>query len=211
MMRFKDRMDAGRQLAATFNLSDATNTVILGLPRGGIPLALELAKKFDVPYDVLLAKKIGHPYSSEYAIGAIAEDGQPIFNASEKAALEEDWLKKEISQIRVEMQRRRKLYNEVLVQQELKGKDIIIVDDGIATGFTMFAAIQAAKDKQAKRIAVAVPVIPKSTYQKLIKEVDAVYFVEIADPFLGAVGAYYQSFPQLDDLTVQQMLAGENS
>lgn len=210
LMRFKDRMDAGKQLAETLTTLDTSNTVVIGLPRGGVPLALELAAKLNVPYDVILAKKIGHPESSEYEIGAIAEGGEPIFNQEEIVTIQSEWLKNELNDIQKEMVRRRTLYNKVLETQELSAKDVIIVDDGIATGFTMFAAIKAVKKLQAKSISVAVPIIPKQTYQKLTVEVDHLYCIEIANPFLGAVGAYYQSYPQLDDIAVQKMLAGKN-
>lgn len=205
-MTFIDRIDAGRQLAETFIPRDSANAIILALPRGGIPLAIELSNRFNIPIDVILAKKIGHPLNSEYAIGAIAENGEPIYNEAERERLNDNWLIPEIERIRGEMSRRRGLYNEVLAKKEVRDKDVIIVDDGIATGLTMFAAIQAVKQEKPRSIAVAVPIIPSDTYNKLKAEVDAVYKVEVPKLFLGGVGSYYHKFPQLDDMEVQGML-----
>lgn len=203
-MRFKDRIDAGEHLASLITATDSENTVILALPRGGIPLGIELSEKLSAPLDVVLAKKIGHPFHSEFAIGAIAEGGEPIL--SDTMDIDPTWLKTEVQRILDEIKRRRSLYDKVLTKQPLENKHVILVDDGIATGRTMFAAIDAVKLHDPAKISVAVPIIPKDTYARLINEVDEVIAVEVPYRFLGAVGAYYQNFPQISDQEVSEML-----
>ncbi len=203
---FRDRMDAGEQLAEAIGLLDVKNVVILSLPRGGIPLVKIIAKKQGAPLDIILAKKIGHPTNPEYAIGAIAEGGTPILGDGYVEKLHAQWVQKEIPFIRVEMARKRTLYRESLKDSTLKDKNVVIVDDGIATGLTMFAAIKAVKEAGPKSVSVAVPVIPKTIYEQLKQTVDKVYAVKAPDDFLGGVGAYYASFPQLKDEQVKEIL-----
>lgn len=206
-MKFQDRTDAGRQLAESFKVADPANTVILALPRGGIPLAIEIALKFGAVLDVINAKKIAHPYQREYAIGALAEQGEPIYNQTEKQRIDADWLTQEVEQIRMEIQSRRALYNQLLTQQSLEGRDVIIVDDGIATGLTMYAAVKAVKEAKPRSLAVAVPIIPQDTFRELERLVDQVYYLEVPERFKGAVGAYFVSFPQLTNDEIRMMLA----
>ncbi len=203
-MLFKDRMDAAEQLSENIRVSRPKETIVLALPRGGVPMGLLLAKQHSLPFDVVLAKKLVHPSYAEVAIGAMAEEGAPILNP--QITVEQNWVDQEIERVQNENQRRRKLYDEILEKQDLTGKDVIIVDDGIATGMTMFAAIAAVKAKQAQHITVAVPIIPQETFQALEQQVDQVTFVEVPEYFLGAVGAYYQHFPQINDQEIQAML-----
>lgn len=210
-MKFYDRIDAGEQLAEAVHVTDVKNTVVLALPRGGIPLGLEIAKKHKIPFDMLLSKKIGHPHHAEYAVGAVSEHGEPILNKSVTDLLGPEWIDGEVKRLRKEMDRRRKAYSQVLNQQEIKGKTVIIVDDGIATGLTMKAAIESVKENDVKTIIVAVPVLPRDTYEDLLKTVDQVVAIDIPDIFLGAVGAYYTSFPQVDDKEVLDMLTSFQS
>ncbi|UUX33771.1 phosphoribosyltransferase [Fundicoccus culcitae] len=205
-MLFKDRMDAGKQLARKIPTTQTNDTIVLALPRGGVPLAVEIVKYLHCDFDVILAKKIGHPRNSEYAIGAIAEGGQPIYNQHEVAMIDKAWLAEKITQIQAEMARRRRLYDTILTAKDLKDRSVIIVDDGIATGMTMFAAIEAARVAGVSHLAVAVPVIPKDTYEQLQRAADAVYYLQVPNRFLGAVGAYYQSFPQVMDFEVQELI-----
>lgn len=206
-MMFLDRTDAGRQLAGTFKVTSPKNTVILALPRGGIPLAIEIAQESDAVLDVINAKKIAHPYQREYAIGALAEQGEPIFNPAEKQRIDAEWLTEEVERIRMEIQSRRDLYDQLLTQQSLADKEVIIVDDGIATGLTMYAAVQAVKEAKPRSLAVAVPIIPKDTFRELDRLVDQVYYLEVPERFRGSVGAYYRSFPQLTNDEIREMLA----
>lgn len=203
-MRFLGRLDAGEQLSTHVKISDPDNAVVLGLPRGGVPLALTIARNHAVPFDVVLAKKLVHPTHAEFAIGALAEGGEP--NLNHHFTIDDDWIVKEVDRVREENSRRRKLYNEILEHQDLTGKDVFLVDDGIATGSTMFAAIQAVKAHHPKRLTVAVPVIPRETYYALEKVVDNISYVLVPSHFLGAVGAYYNNFPQVSDEEVQNMI-----
>ena len=194
------------KLAEAIELDTKADTVVLALPRGGIPLGLIISKRHNIPFDVLLSKKIGHPSHSEYAIGAVSEDGEPILNKTETTDLEKDWIKKEVKTIRQEMKRRRKQYGKVLKKISLKDKTVIIADDGIATGMTMKAAIEAVRSLEAEKVIVAVPVIPKDTYKELKQMADEVVSVEVPTHFIGAVGAYYTRFPQLEDDKVLELL-----
>lgn len=203
-MLFKDRIDAAEQLSENIRVTRPKDTIVLALPRGGVPMGLVLAKQHSLPFDVVLAKKLVHPSYSEVAIGAMAEEGTPILNP--QITVEQNWIDQEIERVQNENERRRKLYDEIAEKQDLTGKDVIIVDDGIATGMTMFAAIAAVKGKQVKQITVAVPIIPQETFQALKQQVDRVAFVEVPEYFLGAVGAYYQHFPQISDQEIQAML-----
>lgn len=204
-MLFRDRIDAGEQLADLISSKIAKDTIILALPRGGVPLGIAISKRTSASLDLILAKKIGHPSHPEFAIGALAEDGEPIVN--EEITLNSDWLANEVVKINNQIKKRRKLYEDLVVRQSLKNKVVLIVDDGIATGMTMFAAIKAVKTLKASKILVAVPVIPKDTYNHLKKEVDEVFAIDVPERFLGAVGAYYQNFPQISDDEVIKMLA----
>lgn len=203
-MRFIDREDAGNQLAEKVEITDSENAVVLALPRGGIPLGVSVSKHHNIPLDVVLAKKITHPIQTEFAIGAVAEDGKPIANPN--ANIKQNWIETELPKVREEIKRRRNLYNDVLTKQSFKNKEVIIVDDGIATGMTMLAAIEAVKEEEPSRLTVAVPIIPKGTYAELVDLVDEVYYIEVPEQFRGAVGAYYKQFPQLSDDTVNGIL-----
>lgn len=203
-MRFQDRIEAGKKLGRKLASLAPKQSLVLALPRGGVPLAIEIANQQSLPIDLIFAKKIGHPLHSEYAIGAVAEGGQPIMN--DLVPVDAGWLQIRLGEIQAEIQRRRQEYSPYLNPQDITGRDVIIVDDGIATGMTMFAAIAKVKEEGAASISVAVPVIPYDTYQKLLNLVDNVYYCLIPDHFLGSVSAYYQSFPQVSDGEVQEML-----
>ncbi|MFO8068604.1 MAG: phosphoribosyltransferase family protein [Alkalibacterium sp.] len=206
MMRFYDRIDAGKQLASALQITDADNAVVLALPRGGIPLGIEIAEKHHLPFDMIMSKKIGHPFHSEYAVGAVSEHGEPILNRSVTDRLDPEWIDNEIVGLRQAMESRRNKYSQVLSQQPLKDKTVVLVDDGIATGLTMKAAIEAVKKQGAKEIIVAVPVIPEDTYHELLDLVDQVVAIDVPEVFLGAVGAYYSHFPQVEDQEVIKIL-----
>lgn len=203
-MRFKDRHDAGNQLADLVSSKISKDAVILALPRGGVPIGICISNKVSAPLDLVLAKKIGHPSHREFAIGAIAEDGKPML--TQDIVVNKDWLENEIIQINKQIKERREMYADILVKQPLENKVVVIVDDGIATGMTMFAAIEAVKMQKPAKILVAVPVIPKDTYDLLTKYVDEVLALDVAERFLGAVGAYYDDFSQISDREVTEMM-----
>ena len=203
-MYFEDRIDAGSQLAQKLTVDHPENTIVLALPRGGVPLGLKISAVHSLLFDVVLAKKIVHPLQPEFAIGAIAENGDPIINTN--IDVEQSWIDSDTERAKEEIQRRRKLYDQFLTKQSLNGKDIIIVDDGIATGMTMFAAIEAVKKQNPNQINVAVPIIPYDTYQQLKDLVDEAIYIEVPEQFRGAVGAYYQNFSQIPDSEVEKMI-----
>lgn len=200
-MIFENRDDAAKKLSEHIQIDNPENTLVIALPRGGVPLGLVISEEHQLPLDVIHAKKIGHPLHPEYAIGAVAEEGEPIWNDS----LSQD-MAKNVETVRSEIQRRREMYSNFLETKEIKGRDIILVDDGIATGMTMFAAIKALKKRGASSIKPAVPIIPPDTYERLKKEVDDIFYVEVPKHFIGAVGAYYKDFSQVSDEEIQNML-----
>lgn len=203
-MLFRNRADAGERLAELVQIDNRKNTVVLALPRGGVPLGADISMKYSVPLDVVIVKKIGHPLQPEFAIGAIAEGGEPIFNPD--VTVEDTHVTEGIVRVKQEITNRRKLYDQFLKPHSLENKDIIIVDDGVATGMTLFAAIEAVKNQNPQKITVAIPVIPKDVFAKIQKDVDEVVAVIVPEQFYGAVGAYYQEFPQVSDQEVQELL-----
>lgn len=205
-MRFTDRVDAARQLSEGLKVIIQDDPVVLALPIGGVPLGVEIAQAYNLKLDVILSKKIGHPSHPEFAIGAVAEEGEPIVHAYQKKQVNEDWLELEIERIRQQIAHRRQSYSEVSKKIDLRNRSVILVDDGIATGMTMKAAIEAVKQQKAAMVTVAVPIIPKDTYRELQKIADEVIAVDVPENFLGAVGAYYENFEQVEDREVLAIL-----
>lgn len=204
-MRFANRREAGRQLARALERFRGQAGVVYALPRGGVPLGEEVARRLGMPLDILIPRKIGHPLQPEYAICAVPEHGQRVCNPREEAAVDPQWLAEAETSERAESRRRRSLYGRADAPS-VAGKIAIIVDDGIATGLTMRAAIRDADAREPARVVVAIPVVPSSTAATLETEADELVALEITDHYLGAVGAYYDSFPQVSDEAVIQML-----
>lgn len=206
-MFFADREHAGKQLAHTLRHYNEKDTVVLALPRGGVVIGAEVAKKLSVPLGLVLVRKIGHPLNPEYAIGAIAEDDKPILNKSEMINVNDEWLKRAVSAGRKLIEHRRELYyDDDFTPPDLRGKTVILVDDGIATGYTMEAAVQAVKRKRPKRIIVAVPVAPEDSIEMLEEAADEVIVLDEPSEFLGAIGNHYMEFEQVDDEEVRTLL-----
>lgn len=201
MRTFRNRHDAGRQLGRLLEKYKGQEVVVFALPRGGVVLAQEIADILHAPMSLILAHKIGHPYQPEYAVAAISESGHIVGNPSELHALGQAWLDREKKRQMDEIRKKRNMYLKGKPEIPLKGKIAIIVDDGIATGLTMQAGILELKDKHPEKIIAAVPVSPKATADLLKTMVDE--FVGIIVPedyhFLGAVGAYYEDFSQVED------------
>lgn len=209
-MLFKNRTEAGQKLAELLSDYASQDVVVYALPRGGVVLGAEIARAINAPLDLIITRKIGHPSNPEYAVCALAEDGAPICNQSELERLGHHWLEEEKHKAREEIQRRRKEYLGDTTQKEIKGKTAIIVDDGIATGLTMIASIEEMKIHEPKEIVVAIPIVPYLTSLKLEGMVDKVVCVEATRDFLGAVGAYYEDFTQVDDDEVKRILKEVN-
>lgn len=210
-MLFKNRTEAGQKLAELLSDYASQDVVVYALPRGGVVLGAEIARAINAPLDLIITRKIGHPSNPEYAVCALAEDGAPICNQSELERLGHHWLEEEKHKAREEIQRRRKEYLGDTTQKEIKGKTAIIVDDGIATGLTMIASIEEMKLHEPKEIVVAIPIVPYLTSLKLEGMVDKVVCVEATSDFLGAVGAYYEDFTQVEDEEVKRILKELNN
>lgn len=205
-MRFQDRRDAGRQLAAALETYRNQPAIIFPLPRGGVTLGVEVARALQLPLDLLVPRKIGHPMNPEYAICALAEDGELLCNEAEAAQVDPKWLQQQVAREHKEAQRRRAHYMPGQAPLDVNGVTAILVDDGIATGLTMEAAIHDARQRHAARIVVAIPVVPPDTYRHLKTEVDEVIALEVPNIYRGAVGAYYDDFEQVTDAEVIAML-----
>lgn len=204
---FKDRTEAGRQLAKALSKYRGSGAVVLALPRGGIVLGEIVAKSLGAPLDLALVRKIGHPAHPEYAIGAVAENAEPIYNEAETASLEDSWLAESLAEARQLIADRRKFYYDGGIKQpKITDKTVIVVDDGIATGLTMSAVLHSLKSKRPKQLIVAVPVAPADSIDALKQLADQVTVLEDPQYFLGAVGAHYLKFGQVDDNKVRQIL-----
>lgn len=202
-----DRHDAGQRLAEALRRFAGSDVVVLALPRGGVVLGAEVAKELEAPLDVVLVRKISHPSSPEYAIGAIVEDEPPVYNENEAAAIDDGWLTRAEAAARQLIERRRKLYySQDLPPPGIAGKTVIIVDDGIATGLTMEAAVRAVRNKHPKQIVVAVPVASAESVTELEGLADEVIVLDKPESFIGAVGSHYLEFEQVDDKEVKELL-----
>ncbi len=199
---FRDRTEAGLRLAKKLAKYKNQNPVIYALPRGGVVLGVEIAKTLGAPLDLIISRKIGHQFSPEYAIGAVAEDGHTIFNEAEKEQADPKWLEEKIKAEQLEAKRRREKYLRGKAPIDAKGRTAILVDDGIATGLSIFLAIEELRHQKPEKIIVAVPVVPLDTAEKIKKKVDELVALEIPENFLGAVGSYYENFPQVEDSEV---------
>lgn len=207
-MFFKNRRQAGILLSKKLNEFGKKDTVVYALPRGGILTAAEIARNLSAPLDLIIARKISHPLSSEYAIAAISESGQIITNKDELTTVDKDRLETEMEKKREEaFQMRRKYLGRRKIISP-KGKIAILVDDGVATGLTLRAGILELKRLKPLKLIVAVSVVPQSTAKIIEKEVDKLVALDIPtdDSFLDAVGAYYEDFSQVDDSEVIRVL-----
>ena len=203
---FRDRVDAGHQLAALLQDYKDADPVVYALPRGGVVVGAEVARSLGAPLEVVIARKVGHPQSPEYAICAVSVSGNLICNEAERRAADPQWFEMAVDREKREAARRQAIYLEGREPRAAEGKTAIIVDDGIATGLTMKAAIEEIKGQKPRQVVVAVPVIPRETAGVLKRLVDTVVAVDIPEMFLGAVGAYYIDFDQVSDEEVIRLL-----
>jgi predicted phosphoribosyltransferase len=205
---FDNRKKAGEELAGLLNkYKNHPNAIVLALPRGGVVLGSEVAKRLNLPLDVVMVRKIGQKNYPEYAIGAVAENEPAIYNEREVLLADNSWLKKAEEQARELIKERIKLYfGEERKRERVKNKIAILVDDGIATGFTMESALIAVKNKGAKKIVAAIPVAPLDTIARLKQLADEVIVADNPKNFLGAVGSHYYEFEQVSDDEVVRLL-----
>ncbi len=206
-MIFENRVDAGKRLASALKNFPSKNGIVLAIPRGGVVVGYEIAKALGLPLDVIIPRKIGAPYNPELAIGAMAEDGTIIIdeNVASYVGASDDYIREESERQKQEIHRRLKLYRQEASYPNLQGLDVIIVDDGIATGSTMKAALASVKKRGAKNMTVAVPVAPPSTIKELEKQADRVVCLYTPEYF-GAIGEFYRDFAQTTDEEVISLL-----
>ena len=202
MYRFTNRSEAGKQLALELKKFSGTKSIVLAVPRGGVPVAYEVAKALNLPMEVVLVKKLGHPLNQEYAIGAVGLNESLVVPHE---GVNEFYLLTETKKIRQRLQEMKEKFMSELEPEDLLGKTIIVIDDGIATGKTLLATIRILKKSEPAKIIIAVPVISKSALEVLTPEVDEVIAVIIPEIFQG-VGAFYHDFSQLTDEEVVDYL-----
>jgi len=203
---FQNREDAGRQLAERLEQYRGTNAIVLALPRGGMVVGHEVARILGLPLDIVVTRKIGHPANPEFAICAVDEKGTLLCNEAERASVSKEWLTKEVERQRREAERRVRTYRGKKGPIEIRGKTVLIVDDGIATGLTMRLAAKAVRAEMPERIVVAVPVAPGDIVPELKREVDDLIILLPPEEFAGAVGAHYHAFEQVEDDAVIRLL-----
>jgi len=206
-MRFKNRTEAGQLLAEKLAKYKDQAGVVYPLPRGGVPLGIEIARALGMELDLIIPRKVGHPYNPEYAIAAVGETGDPVVNQAEVARVDAKWFEQEVARQRGEARRRRATYLAGREPFPVEGKIAIIVDDGIATGLTMKAAIHDAKARKPAKLVVAIPVVPADTAKVLEGMVDELVAIKIDPYYLGAVGAYYEDFNQVSDEEVMALIS----
>ncbi len=209
-MPFADRHDAGRRLARALERYRDDKPVILALPRGGVPVAGEIAEALSAPLDLVLVRKIGVPAQPELAMGAVVDGSAPLTVRNEDVIRLTRTSDAEFAKVRdrelAEIGRRRKHYLGDRPHPGLAGRVAIVVDDGIATGATTRAALRSVRQYGPRKLVLAVPVAPTSTLAELRDEADEIVCLEDYEPF-GAIGAFYADFSQTDDDTVRRILA----
>lgn len=188
------------RLAKALARYDSDDAVVYALPRGGVAIGAEVAKQLELPLSLVIPRKIGHPENEEYAVCAVTEDGELVCNEEESNALDPAWLTAAKKREQKEAKRRRAAYGGARIPAT--GKLALIVDDGIATGLTMRAAIRSLRKELPSEVVVAAPVAPREVVEYLRDDADDVVVLDDSEPFLGAIGAYYDSFPQVSDAEV---------
>lgn len=207
-MIFRNRADAGRQLAARLaDYAGRSDVVVLGLPRGGVPVAYEVAVRLGAPLDVLLVRKLGVPGHPELAMGAIAAGGVKVLHRTliKDLDIPSSLVEQVAVRERLELERRDRLFRGAQSLPAVRDHTVIIIDDGLATGATMEAAILAVREMKPASIVAAVPVGAKDTCQRISEFADRVVCLEMPEPF-SAVGLWYEDFAQTSDEDVQRLL-----
>ena len=205
--RLADRRDAGRQLAEQLLPLSGEDPVVVGLPRGGVPVADEVATALGAPLEILAVRKLGAPHNPEYGIGAIAEDGTRVLDAEALSTLGIDGgvLESIVARETVELRRRVAAYRRDRSPMRLQGRTVVVVDDGVATGVTDTAALRAIRHQKPGRLILAVPVCAPDSAARLCEETDVIVCL-IVPPNLNGVGEWYRDFAQVSDQEVVAVL-----
>ncbi len=212
---FTNRQNAGFLLASKINLLpkvDLQNAVVLALPRGGVPVASEISKRLNIPFDILIVRKIGHPFHPEYGIGAITEDGISWMDpeAVGLSRITPEQIQNVLEHEKNEITRRLKIYRQGRPITSLIGKTVILVDDGLATGVTARVAVDYARKNGASKIILAIPICSGHTARRLREEIDDV--ICLNEPtYFQSVGEFYQDFIQLSDEEVLELLPANSA
>jgi predicted phosphoribosyltransferase len=192
---FRNRSEAGIMLASKLHKYQNEPGIVLAVPRGGIPVAYEVSKQLGFPLEIVLTKKIGHPYNKEYAIGA-ASLYDYFVAAGEDITV--DYLEHELKRIRMRLREMHEKFMGNKEPESLEGKTVIVIDDGVATGNTLLGTVEVLKKSKPHKLIIAVPVASRSAIRKLEKEVDEVVCLLVPDHFAG-VGVFYEDFEQVSD------------
>ncbi len=206
---FDDRHDAGRALVPALRRQSLNNPIILGLPRGGVPVAYEIALALKLPLDTITVRKLGAPFQPELAIGAIASGGTRVLNdelIAQIPGIDDAYIETLVADESQEMARRERLYRGDRPFPELRQRDVVLVDDGMATGASMRAAAEAVLSRKPSKVLVAVPTASEEAVRLLSEIVDEVICLETPSPFL-AVGYFYRNFGQTTDEEVRRLLS----
>jgi putative phosphoribosyl transferase len=211
-MPFRNRREAGQRLAERLSGLRGSRPLVLGLPRGGVPVAFEVARALDAPLDVLVVRKIGVPFQPELGMGAVGEDGVRVLNPAvlRDAGVTDAQLAEIETRERAEVEQRAARLRGGRPAAPLTGRTVIIVDDGLATGGTARAAIRVARARGAERVVLAVPVAPPDTVAALAREADDVISVEMPEPFF-AIGGWYADFTATSEQEVVDLLVAGGS
>jgi putative phosphoribosyl transferase len=203
---FRDRIEAGRRLAEALGHLDGEHVVVLGVPRGGVEVAAEVARVRGWPLDIVVPRKIGAPFNAELGLGAVAPGVRVLDQRMiDQLGVSADYLEEEIGIQEEEIRRRTEAYRRGRVPVELRNRVAIVVDDGVATGGTAVAALRWARAEGASRVVLAIPVAPREAVARLSKEADEVVCLATPEPFF-AVGQWYEQFPQTSDQEVVELL-----
>jgi len=204
---FKDRLDAGRHLARSY-AGPRDRAIVLGIPRGGIPVGYPLARTIEGRLDTIVVRKLPIPYNPEAGFGAVAPDGSLVLNQDmlSRLNLAPDTIEKIASEVLEEVRRRERVYRGERPFPDLKDLNVILTDDGLATGYTMIAAVKMVREKDPESVTVAVPVSPIDTARRIEPLVDNFHCLHVSHHYPFAVAGFYQDFHDLSDEEVQRFL-----
>lgn len=204
-MRFSNRTQAGALLADALAEYITPDTVVYAMPRGGAVVAAPIARRYKLPLEFAITRKIGHPHEPEFAIGVVSEDGTSVFNHASAKDISDVWIREESDRQRGEALRRRREYTGGIPIISAKNKVALIVDDGAATGLSLKLAIQMIHNQHPKKILVALPIAPRLVAEELKHEVDDAIVLWAPDVFAGSVGAYYDEFDAVPNRDVARV------